>query len=78
MLPLRIEGATRVLAESQEAYHDLAIGDEHLTDGTPVMVSLWEPTPKELAMLVRGGSVKLYIMGTVWPPVVLTTQEPPA
>jgi len=70
MLPLRIKGATRVLAESQDEYHALAIKDE-LLDGHPVMVSRWEPTPRELKVLNEGGAVSLSIMGTIHPPVLI-------
>ena len=76
MQPLRISNATRVLAESQDEYYALAIRDEQL-DGVNHMTSVWEPTPKELAELQAGGSVRLTILGTAHPPVMLTTQPPP-
>jgi len=73
MLSLRIANATRVLAESQDEYHALAIRDEDFY-GVNGMTSLWEPTPKELEMLNAGGAVRLTILGTVHPPVLITTQ----
>jgi len=73
MIPLRPLHATRVLAESQDEYHRLAIRDE-LMDGHPVMVSLWEPSPAELKTLVEGGSVRLTILGTAHPPVMVETE----
>ena len=76
MLPLRISNATRILAETQDEYYALAILDE-VIDGQPQMTSVWEPTPKELADLVAGGAVRLTILGTGHPPVMLTTQPPP-
>lgn len=76
MLPLRISNATRVLAETQEEYYALAILDE-LVDGQPQMTSVWEPTPKELADLNAGGAVRLTVIGTGHPPVMITTQGPP-
>ncbi|KZZ22337.1 hypothetical protein A3753_12890 [Sulfitobacter sp. HI0082] len=76
MQPLRITNATRVLAEAQDEYYALAILDE-VIDGTPHMTSVWEPTPKELAMLQEGGAVRLSIIGTVHPPVMITTQPAP-
>ncbi len=76
MLPLRISNATRVLAETQDEYHALAIRDEQV-DGVNYMTSLWEPSPREIADLVRGGSVKLTILGQGHPPVIMTTQGPP-
>lgn len=76
MLPLRISNATRILAETQDEYYALAILDE-VIDGQPQMTSVWEPTPKELADLMAGGAVRLTILGTGHPPVMLTTQPPP-
>lgn len=77
MLSLRVEGATRILAEAQDEYHVLAIRDEE-RDGLNYMTSLWEPTPKELDLLNRGGAIRLTILGTAHPPVLLAVQEPPA
>lgn len=76
MLPLRISNATRILAETQDEYFALAILDE-VVDGQNHMTSVWEPTPKELADLNAGGAVRLTILGTGHPPVMLTTQPPP-
>jgi len=76
MLPLRISNATRILAETQDEYYALAILDE-VVDGQPQMTSVWEPTPKELADLQAGGAVRLTILGTGHPPLMLTTQPPP-
>ena len=76
MQPLRISEATRVLAETQDEYYALAIKDEEI-DGVNHMTSVWEPTPKELAELAAGGSVRLTILGSGHPPVMLTTQPAP-
>lgn len=76
MQPLRISDATRVLAESQDEYYALAIKDE-VIDGVNHMTSAWEPTPRELADLVAGGSVRLTILGQGHPPVKVTTQPAP-
>jgi hypothetical protein len=76
MQPLRISNATRILAETQDEYHALAIKDE-VIDGLNYMTSVWEPTPKELAELQAGGAVRLTIMGTGHPPVAITTQPAP-
>jgi hypothetical protein len=76
MLPLRIQNATRVLAESQDEYYALAILDE-VIDGLPVMSSLREPTPKELQQLLEGGRVRLQIGGFVHPPVNVLVEPLP-
>ncbi len=77
MIPLRISNATRVLAETQDEYLCLAIRDE-VIDGVNYMTSLWEPSPAELAMLAGGGHVRLTILGSGHPPVMLTTQPAPS
>jgi len=77
MLPLKIQNATRILAESQDEYYALAIRDE-VVDGQNQMASVWEPTPAEMAMLNAGGAVRLTILGTGHPPVMLTTQSAPS
>lgn len=76
MLPMRISNATRVLGESQDEYHALTIRDE-MVNGINYMTSLWEPTPQEIEHLMKGGHVKLTILGTGHPPVIITTQGPP-
>lgn len=75
MLPLRIHGATRVLAENQDEFTALAIRDENV-GGFNQMTSLWEPSPAELAALEAGGAVRLTILGMAHPPVMLTVQPP--
>jgi hypothetical protein len=76
MQPLRISNATRVLAETQDEYLALAILDEEI-NGTPCMTSIWEPTPRELKHLADGGAVRLTIVGSSHPPVLITTQPAP-
>lgn len=66
----RIQNATRVLGKSQ-GYLSLPVRDE-IHDGTPVMVTAWHPTPKEIEALQAGASVYLHILGTAHPPVYMT------
>ena len=78
MIPARVDGATRWLGapadwkpeENGECSH-LAIRDDRLDGGMPVMVSSWEPTPDELQRLNEGKPVYLQICGTVHPPVAV-------
>lgn len=74
MLPKAIEGTTRRIGKSQ-GFLGLCIRDMELADGTPVMVSAWEPTPAELAALNAGQPIYLWIWGTGHPPVMLTVDE---
>jgi hypothetical protein len=75
MLIGRITGATRYLAppdgwdtEKNGGCSSLAIADIQQGDNN-VMVSAWKPTPAEIAALLRGESVYLYVWGTNHPPV---------
>lgn len=80
---LRIEGATRVLGKSQ-GYIGLPLRDEPVYcsvggQGTPSMVTAWEPTPDELARLNAGAPVLVRIIGTAHPPIMIEVgAEPPA
>lgn len=76
MQPLRISNSTRILAETQDEYYALAIRDEEI-EGVNHMTSVWEPTPRELQDLQNGGAVRLTILGTGHPPVMITTQPAP-
>ncbi|KQS83431.1 hypothetical protein [Rhizobium sp. Leaf383] len=74
-----IEGATRIIGESQ-GYLGLPLRDEVINctvggEGTPAMVSAWLPTPEELARLNAGAAVELRIHGTQHPPVMIEVGE---
>lgn len=85
MLPVRINGATRVLGappdwnpDTQGPCCGLAIRDD-LVDQMPYMTSAWEPTPADLAVLNAGGRIMLRIAGGGHPPVAMwaeLTNEP--
>lgn len=79
MFSKRIENATRNLGaptevSSKDCSH-LWIRDGESSLG-PVMVSAWEPTPKELEILVKGGTIYLTICGNIHPMVSLMTENP--
>lgn len=59
---LTIEGVTRILGKSQ-GYRGLPIKDVNLEDGTPGMISAWEPTPDEVIAIMGGATVYLHILG---------------
>ncbi|MBA5778146.1 hypothetical protein H2509_13530 [Stappia sp. F7233] len=77
-----IEGATRIVGKSQ-GYLGLPIRDEAVScnvngDGTPAMVTAWQPTPAELAALNAGASVHVRILGTVPPPMMVSVGPVPS
>lgn len=53
----------------------LAIADIQTAAGQ-AMLSRWEPTPDELALLNAGGSIELRIVGGMHPPVSLIADPP--
>lgn len=76
-----IKNATRVLGKSQ-GYLGLPVRDETVSctvngHGTPVMVTAWHPTPKELDALVAGAPVHVKILGTAHPPIMVEVGERP-
>ena len=65
-----IEGCTRRIGKSQ-GYLGLPLRDE-VVNGTPQMVTSWQPTPNELTALAAGAPIYLTVLGTGHPPVMLT------
>lgn len=77
-----IQGATRVLGKSQ-GYIGLPLRDEMINctvggEGTPAMVTAWEPTPEEIRRIVAGAPIYLRILGTQHPPVMMDVGDVPA
>ena len=72
VIPLRIEGATMIMRAppGQEG----EVRDLHVAVIDGCCVSRWEPTPGELEILNRGGSVELWVMSGQ-PPVMLVAKE---
>jgi len=71
--PLSPENTTRRIGKSQ-GYKGLSVADIQLDTGQDAMVTLWEPTPNELAALASGGKVRLTIIGSAHPPVLVEVQ----
>lgn len=40
-------------------------------DGSATVASFWRPDAEELQTLIKGGSVVLYVHGTIHPPVAI-------
>ena len=69
MIPGRIEGANLALLPPVGMDDCLTL---HVKREGGVMVSSWQLTPVELALLNNGGRVHLYVWGAGHPPVALT------
>ena len=74
MIIKRIEGSNRVLGKSQ-GYLGLPVRDDTLEDGTPVMVTAWEPTPDELESIAAGGAIYVRILGRQHPPISVEVEK---
>ena len=73
MISKVIDGRTRTLGRAQ-GYLALHVRDEEITGVGSSMVSSWEPTPAELALLNAGGHVYIRILGTLHPPIGVGVQ----
>lgn len=62
------------MAEEQCADVDAWVG-ELVDEGTRVIVTVWQPTPAEMAELSQGKPVFLWCYGLM-PPVALATRNP--
>jgi len=67
---------TRRIGKSQ-GYLGLSVTDTTLGDGSPVMMTSSQPTPKEAAAIAAGASIYLWVLGTAHPPVMLTVGDTP-
>jgi hypothetical protein len=77
----RIEGATRVLGQSQ-GYRGLPVRDEPYWDPAqkvPVMsmVTAWTPSHEELMKLIQGANIHVRILGKDHYPIMLEVGEVP-
>lgn len=85
MHPGRIEGATRTLGAPQNWEKErhgpcggLPIRDVVLPDsGLNAMGSVWFPTPEEIAALVEGAPIQLWVLGSTHPVVALMVGKTP-
>lgn len=71
----KVIGATRTLGAPEGWDHEqLPVGAlpicDVVSDGTPWMVSAWEPTAEEIAHIVANGKVFLWIQGASSHPIV--------
>lgn len=54
-----------------EECHPLFITRARYEDGTPVVISFWQPTPEQLRLLNEGKPVWLCAIGMTHPPLAL-------
>ena len=66
MQSLVVEGYTVIFKGTSKDVSDL-----HVRELDGCLLSKWEPTPKELELLLNGAAVELWIKGSIMPPVAL-------
>lgn len=77
----RIEGATRIIGQSQ-GYLGLPIRDGQMHcavngPNTPTMTTAWQPTPEEIAAINAGASIHVTLLGTGHPPIFVEVGPTP-
>jgi hypothetical protein len=75
MLINAILGCTRRIGKAQ-GYKGLPLRDE-VGEWGPQMITSWQPTPDELALLNQGAPVYLSVLGVAHPPVMITVGDAP-
>lgn len=75
MTPIKLKNPTRTVGKEQIEYRSLDIVDTKYGT-TPVMISYWRPSLDELERLNDGETLKLSILGTVHPPVLVQIGNP--
>lgn len=54
----------------------IAVTDEHLADGTPVVATYWTPSKEELLRLNAGELICVRWMGQTMPPARISVEKP--
>lgn len=82
MIPKHISGATRHLGKPDnwdDAQNGQCVGlpiKDNVIDNCRYMISAWEPSPEELAAIIGGAPILLYVSGVAHPVVALGVGEP--
>jgi hypothetical protein len=80
MLPVNFSEAnftfTKPSSMTDEECGDLRVHKGNYSDGTPVIISKWQPSKEDIEAINRGEGVYLSIVGTGMPPVSLFTENP--
>jgi hypothetical protein len=83
MIPKRIDGTTHILTPPAEGYSHEGVTSHFAVRKRgggmhAIYESAWEPTPRDLEYLLRGGTIVLRVAGGAHPPVMLYVEAPPA
>ena len=79
MIPGRIPGATRVLGAPKgwDVARDGLCSGLAIRDCSGHMLSAWLPSPEEIARIVSGAPIHLFVAGFSHPPVAVEVGLPP-
>lgn len=76
MKPVRFDSMEGVAALDQGAlYRPLPMQRVTLEDGSPAVVSHWQPTQEEILALINGHTIKLTVLSNVINPVKVEVHE---
>lgn len=80
MLPIDFENAnftfTKPESMTEEQCSDLRVFRGQWADGTPCIISKWQPSKEDIEAINRGEGIYLSITGSGMPPVAIFTENP--
>lgn len=80
MLPVNFEEAnftfTKPVGMTDEECGDLCVHRGQYSDGTPCIISKWQPSKEDIDAINRGEAIYLSICSSGMPPVSLFTENP--
>lgn len=78
MKPRRTHSSNKVFAlDGGNEDNDLWVEQAVTEEGSPVLVSVWEPSPNERQRIADGENVALVVWGTSHPPVLMVPTDAP-
>lgn len=80
MLPIDFENANFTFTKpdnmTEEQCSDLRVFRGQWADGTPCIISKWQPSKEDIEAINRGEGIYLSITGSGMPPVAIFTENP--
>ena len=80
MLPLNFKESnftfTKPAEMNDDECGDLGVYRGQYSDGTPCIISKWQPSKEDIEAINRGEAIYLSICGSCMPPVTLFTGNP--
>lgn len=74
MTPYLSSYTTHILGEDQPGVEGLPAMRVETVEGYPAWLSIWQPSPEEIAEIANGGPVFLLVIGNTHPAVMLSAE----